>query len=796
MAISNVSQDLSATPTNASSWRTLWQVPTFLLGLAALCAVWLVRPLWYDPEAWDFKRHLRQARESLEQTNPDPEIVLILEQTLHSLHRFPSREGEVHFLLGSALSRQAKQLQGGRAEQVWREARAHLEKAYQVTVPPADTGQLVFRLGLSMAMTQGPPEQIIQFLSQGIDQGVEDRFDGYAALTQAYLRLPTPNLKAALDANEKQLLLPVQDERSLAPYRLLRGELYLRQSDRESARRVLARIGPESEPTILARARILRASSFQDEDRWSEAARIWEQVLADTRFPTDQDSVRYWLGWCYRNMAQPELAAKTWQPLLQTPGPIGQAVRLRLARLRSESGQTAEALGLYQVALQDVAKPADYFNRLIDLPQLLRQLEKDCELARKANQFAYAQQIAILHARLASKMAGQGLLGQVAEAWGNAQLDAARKLENPQLAQKEEAQARGHYREAGLAYESAAEAAGFPITDRANFLWRAGWNLQEGQEPARAAQVLEQFVKLPIPHDHRGEAWYRLGITYLILKEAAKADAAFKECIQHDGPFAFRARFQQALAMKQANRLEEAEQALTQNLSAMIANVDPDAKEKSLYALAEVLYDRGNLSAASNRWEQALNEFPTNPGALNARYLYARCCEKLAELEKQNVRQQKAWIDKAVVQCHLVVDELQTRRAKRLSDAESTLLRKAHFELAECHFNGGNWPAAFAVYEELAHRYAPPADVYGLQALKRIYLTHQVLASSEPSHLNDMRATLKRIRAHLEHLVNQNFRDKPEMDLDSIEAWESWVKQRESELDALKIDLPMNKANP
>ena len=43
-------------------------------------------------------------------------------------------------------------------------------------------------------------------------------------LTQAYLHQPTPDIHAALQANERQLQLPISDENLQAPARLLRGE--------------------------------------------------------------------------------------------------------------------------------------------------------------------------------------------------------------------------------------------------------------------------------------------------------------------------------------------------------------------------------------------------------------------------------------------------------------------------------------------------------------------------------------------------------------------------------------------
>ena len=91
-------------------------------------------------------------------------------------------------------------------------------------------------------------------------------------LTQAYLRLPEPDLANALLANQKQLDQPTPDENRLAAARLLRGELLLRVQDRQEARKALSRIAANAPLAILSRARRLQARSYQDGDAWAEAA--------------------------------------------------------------------------------------------------------------------------------------------------------------------------------------------------------------------------------------------------------------------------------------------------------------------------------------------------------------------------------------------------------------------------------------------------------------------------------------------------------------------------------------------
>ena len=56
----------SPSPTVVLTFGQLWQIPTFLCGLAILGAVWATRPLWYDPEALHFQHNLTVGRHAVD----------------------------------------------------------------------------------------------------------------------------------------------------------------------------------------------------------------------------------------------------------------------------------------------------------------------------------------------------------------------------------------------------------------------------------------------------------------------------------------------------------------------------------------------------------------------------------------------------------------------------------------------------------------------------------------------------------------------------------------------------------
>ena len=336
----------SASP--AYTLGQLWQVPLFLVGLAALLGVWATRPLWYDPETVHLRHELDDARRTLQEPRAAVNgLTLGLTEALSLIDRLPEREGEAHFLLGSVYLRLAGEVPPDRAADLWHKARSHLEQAEQLGVPEADRASLLYRLGQAWYQTGGNVERVIDYLSKSIDQVDEDRAMGYAILTQCYMRLPVPNVQAALEANEKQLQLPTNNEESrLVSPRLIRGELYMQKQQWDAARKVLARIDPTAPPAILARARFLRAQSYQEEEAWAEAAKLWEEVLADQRQPpTDPVRVGYLLGVCYDNLHRLADAARSWERIKEQAQDEGQAARLRLAHVRIEMGNIPAGAG-------------------------------------------------------------------------------------------------------------------------------------------------------------------------------------------------------------------------------------------------------------------------------------------------------------------------------------------------------------------------------------------------------------------------------------------------------------------
>src|SRR5262245_17385603 len=81
----------------------LWQVPAFVVGVGALVAVCLCRPLWTDRPERRVDRDLAAARHLLARADGDAEQALRLAtRARDAAEQVPDRAGEAALLLGSA----------------------------------------------------------------------------------------------------------------------------------------------------------------------------------------------------------------------------------------------------------------------------------------------------------------------------------------------------------------------------------------------------------------------------------------------------------------------------------------------------------------------------------------------------------------------------------------------------------------------------------------------------------------------------------------------------------------------
>ncbi|HEV3083495.1 MAG TPA: tetratricopeptide repeat protein [Gemmataceae bacterium] len=798
MATDNKSTRPSLSPTAVSPIPgQLWQVPTFVLGVLAILGVWLSRPLWYDSDVRSVQRSLSEARRTLENPAPPPnDLAALLTNVLVKIDRLPARRAEAHFLLGWAYARLAGPVTATHTTELWRQAREQLELAERFVVADADNSLLQYLLGKAWYQTGAEPQRIIAYLLSSIDAAADDRAEGYEMLTQAYLRLPQPDLAGALQANQKQLDQPAADENRLAPARLLRGELLLRLHDRQEARKVLARIGPNAPPGILSRARRLQARCNQEEGAWAEAAELWEAVLNDRANPPTEEAsqILYALGCCYRNLHRVADAARVWELIVKVPREEGQAACLRLAESRLESGNRARALDLLETALAPVSKPEDYHNGLVTLMEARQILEAGCRSGEEANDYWNAQKLARLHTRLVSVEAGELLVARVTQAWAMFLRQQAGRQKTPEEVVRCQEEARAHFHRAAKSFEAAGEAAA-DKNKQLEYFWQAALDYREAQDFNSVVTVLDRYVSLGPAPEKLGEAWYWLGEAHQALEHAVAAMTNYKSCIGAPAsPFAFRARYELAMIALQQGHAAEAEEMLRHNLDLMRREPDPEAHEKTLYAMADLLYRRGDFGLAAFHWEQALPQYPHNPGVFTARYRLATSYYRRAQAEVKNLplygdgsryqkQQYHGWLEKAAANYQKLADDLETRRVQaRLSADENAILAQALFGVANCRFDLGDYDRAIRLYDSLANRYQH--QVEGLIAARRLFWCYLGNFDQDPQHYK-AQASLERVQVLLNSLDDKAWVGRSDL-VEGRPAWEKWLKENQEQLNKIR----------
>jgi tetratricopeptide (TPR) repeat protein len=759
----------------------LWQVPVFLVGLLAVAGVWTARPYWHAPGTPQVEHDLAEVRKALDPKSPNTAVALALgEELLDRLDQLPGREGEVHYLLGSAYLRRVTEVSREQSGWALRLALSHLEEAASVGVPPAERSRLSYRLAKVWFLSGSDPKRIIDTLVPALETGTDDLHEAYGMLTQAYLRLPSPNLQGALEANAKQISLPTDDESLLDPARLLRGELLLRSKKPEEARKVLARIQRTAPNGIYARARQLRAQSCQDSGLWQEAAELWVEILNDTKAPPpDAGRISYYVGFCYRRMDRADDASRTWERISQQEGESGQAAAFSVADLRLKSNNPGAALEYLERALRNVHSPADYRNSLFNVIEAERLLNNACRSLMKSKEFEAANRSAQLDAKLAPA-ASLELQGNVEETWAKECLERASAARGTD-ADRLNDEAAAHFRDAGAHYRALAESIrGKP--EVAKWLWLTADCLRQGRDYPQTTTVLQQYISVEKLPEKLGEAWYTLGEVNRKVENVIEARAAYHKCIEYPGPSAFRARFRlaqsdlaEARAQKNQAKLEDAEKALEHNLDLMRFAPDEEAYEQTLLVLAGLLVERGQYRTAAVRLQETLDRYPGTSHQVNSRLQLADCYKRLASQQDQILKsnpfltedaqvhyreQRRLWLQQASANYEKVADDLTTRGPLgKLPEPEEGILRQALFAAADCQIEQANYADAIRFFERIAARY--PRHLEGLKGLKEITRCYWLQKDKEKA-----RVTLQRFREAL----------KEAPDLPAAKELEKWLQ--------------------
>ena len=324
-----IDRESEETPvTTDRTFGQLWQAPLFVVGLIAFIVTAINASERQDHILAAFQADLTNLRRML--TIDEEPSAAFLEKAnalLESVDRFPQKAGEIHFVVGSAYFRVAKQraallakkespsgsenaaLKRFLVDDSQRHGDHPLSKkanANALGVAAEDTMALSYRLGLMLFQQgkeadQGP----IELMTKSVEKGADQPVSALGFLVRANLALTPPNVEAALAANAKQLeLIDDRHPEDKAQARLLRGQLLLRKDETGEALTELKRIGPSAPRDLRIQARLLQIKICEEQGHWNEDIELWKELLPDAdAIPGGKVHALYALGQACRALA-------------------------------------------------------------------------------------------------------------------------------------------------------------------------------------------------------------------------------------------------------------------------------------------------------------------------------------------------------------------------------------------------------------------------------------------------------------------------------------------------------------
>jgi tetratricopeptide (TPR) repeat protein len=693
----------------------LWQVPLFFLGLLSLSVVLAAHPLWL-PTATDLlARDLATIRRAVRQSPAEAEAVQSLaENALARSEARPELAGEANFLMALVYLRSSEPFSEPRQGQLRLRALAHLEQAATLGVPESDQQTCFYLLGKLTLQSGGNRKRAIEFLTLALPRGAPDPGEGYALLVQALLAEPTPDLDTALRANLEQLKYGGDEERRSAA-RLLRAELLLKKQMRSEAFRVLEQVGATAPPAVRLRSRSLLAEGLEQDEQWLRAVNAWQEVLKDV--PSEgRARVLYHLGMCHLRTEPPDLASAmaAWQDVGPDGGEEAQASALLLAELHLHRNELDAALPEFERALEKVKTAEDYHNSLLPLARVRELFELGQRKCLQSKQYDRGGPLMQLYRQVAEPGVAEERMGIIFETWAN-EMQARPLPATAAEVDDHKKQVRDLFAQAGRAFKEVADV----DPQAVEALWRSGNCFFSAQAFKEAGEVLLRFLRTGKAGEREPEAWFAVAEAYQAQNQVEASREAYLKCMQYDAsPFAARACYQIAVQAIAASRLDDAEDILTQSVNKAAANgVEREVRRKSLFTLAELLYQRRQFDKAEHHLAIALNEFPNHPDVLRLKDIFGECRRRIAwrlyEQEKDASPSARAFLRKdrlarleeAGKVYESLADELRNREAS-LSDVEKQLLQKARYAVADCYFERELYLAALYRYADCTQNYA------------------------------------------------------------------------------------------
>lgn len=798
---------------SARTSRNLWQLPVFLLGLAALAGVWFARPYWHLTPAQRYERDLAELKQTLDKVPVDASQVQTLLRKVQASDPPPQVAKQVPYVVGSATLAIAEATASTEdATELFTSARKMLEEAEKLGVPEADRSRLQFRLAKSWAFTGEPAAKAIEGIRANLNCG-DDASEGNRILADLYLKLDPPDPKKARDALKDYLSRAMpgrseQQQRQLNQARLLAGDLYTQLGEPEEARKILERIGPDAPADLVVAARTQLAKSYQAEENWSAAIRCLEQASnVHDITAAHKATILYHLGEAYIKGGNKVGAASAFEQLGRGTGSEAQAARFRLAQLHlSDPSKRDAAVSDLEAALADV-KSADRFeSKLLTLKEARALCEEAAQKLQLMGSFENAVRVARAYAKIAEKGRDRELAAEALQAWGQSLLDKA-PMADPEDRPRLVEDGTRRLREAAKEWYALALMKRSTI-EQGNTLYRAAELYLKTGDQEEALRMLDELgLKVPdFPQDRLAEVWLKKGEVYLALGNREQARICFQNGIQigeqYPSPALLQCRIRLAeVAIKSGDPanvvriIGDLEKALNDPEFAK----NKELHENAMWFIGDAFYQQKDYRKAEVRFRTLLDTYPDGQRALQARFQLGqsywfiagqeadRCKAAKKTLDDPTIpddrkieaqasydtsyKQYVDWLRKASEPFKAVESALLKMMSAnpKLPPIEAELLRKASFAAADCAFFLGEYEDSVLRYDMVAQRYA--GSIVQLEALRSMWRCYQYYLQNSEKALN----TLTQMRTAYVQLPDTEFDGTSEVR--KKEYWQKWFEQ-------------------
>ncbi|MCE9531020.1 MAG: tetratricopeptide repeat protein [Planctomycetes bacterium] len=796
----------------ASPSRNLWQIPTFIVGILALVAVWHGRSYWQPSPAQRYERDLQALRQLLEKVPTDVAQVQNLLRKVHGMQPPPQLERQSPYIIGSALVvvAEANGVPEEAAEQ-WKAARKLLETAEEYGVDAGDKLRHRHRLAKTWARTGESTGKVIDALAATLACG-DDPSEANRLLAELHLKLDPPDIRMARDYLKDYLahVLPGRSEsqyRQLNFARLQLGEIHTQLAEPEEARKVLERIGPDSPSELLISARMLLAKNYLAEEDYSQAIRCLEQAR-DVRGITaaQRANVQYLLADSYHKANRRTEAQAVLEVIRKGSGPEAQAASFRIAEWQlNDPAKSEVGLKTLETSLNSIAD--GYDSPLYPLADVRSLCEDAAVKFRTAHAFDLSLRVSKAYARVALDGRDRELAAEALQAWGQALLDRAPMVDTedrPRFVddgtKRLRESAKQWHAVAGLKKTSIEK--GEPLYKAADLYLKAG-------DQEDALKVLDELgLKVPdFPQARMAEYWLKKGEVYLALGNRDQARICFQNGVQaaeqnpSPSPTLIRNRIRLAevlLKSSDPKTLAKAVADLEKVLSDPEFSRDKDLHESALFFVADANYQQKEFLKAEVRFRSLLDTYPESTRAPLARFQLGQCywfiagqeadkCktakkiiedaaapeERRREAEIQyesSYKQYMEWLKKAIEPFRMVETMLLRGMTNpKLSLADAELLRKASLAAADCSFFSGDYDDCVQRYDTLSQRYA--GTVVQLEALRSMWRCYQYYLQKPEKALD----SLTQMRTVFLQLPDTEFDGSS--DVRKREYWQKWFDQ-------------------